>query len=200
MPDEVTAAILVGGRARRFDGELKPALRVGNQTIIERQLGAIREAEIRDILFVGRWPGMPRTEGRHIPDVIEAGGALGGLYSALLVAATPIVLVLAGDLPFVTAMLLRHLARLDPHEDAVVPRTADGWHPLCAGYRRSVATRLKRRLHRGDLRVSDALADMRVREVTSERLSDMRSGDLLLMNVNTPDDHRRAERDCDQRS
>src|SRR5688500_789367 len=98
--EQVSAAILVGGRAQRFAGQLKPALRVGDQTILERQLTALKQAAIDDILAVGRWVG-PRMAGvRHLPDVIEERSALGGLYSALLLATTPIVVVLAGDLPF----------------------------------------------------------------------------------------------------
>lgn len=200
LSEPVTAAILVGGRARRLQGQLKPTLRVGNQTIIEHQLDAIRKAGLVDVLFVGRWPETPRTEGRHIADVVADGGALGGLYSALLVATTPIVVVLAGDLPFVNATLLRRLATLDSDDEAVVPHTTDGWHPLCAAYRRGVATRIKARLHRGALRVSDALVDMRVREVANDELSRMDADGLLLTNVNSPDDHRRAARHWAQRS
>jgi molybdopterin-guanine dinucleotide biosynthesis protein A len=110
------------------------------------------------------------------------------------------VMIVAGDLPFVEPELLTTLARLDASEDAAVPRTHDGWHPLCAAYRRGVATRIKARLDRGALRVSDALDDMRVREVTGEALARMDRDGMLLMNVNTPDDLRHAERHARSRS
>jgi molybdopterin-guanine dinucleotide biosynthesis protein A len=193
VPEAITAAILVGGDARRFHGTMKPTLAVGELTILDRQRAALADAGIQDVLLVGRWAAAAVPGMRHVPDAVDAGGALGGLYSALLVATSPVVLVLAGDLPFVTAALIGALAAIGD-EDAIVPRTDTTWHPLCAAYRRRVAPALKRRLDAGTWRVSDALADMRVRELTVDELVQMDSNGMLLMNVNTPDDHRQAER------
>lgn len=188
------AAILVGGRGERLGRGPKPLLRVGNQTILDRQLRAVREAAIQQVLLVGRWSSPPVAGLRHVPDVLDSSGALVGLYSALLAATAPIVIVLAGDLPFVTASLLRRLADVTSGEDAVVPRTRGRWHPLCAGYRRQTALRIKARIDRGELRVSAFLADLRVRELAAHELSPMDPDGMGLMNVNTPDDLRRAER------
>ena len=189
-----SVAILIGGRARRFNGTFKPALRVGNETILQRQLDAVRAAGIEDVLVVGRPVGSLPPGLRAVADAVENAGPLAGIYSALLVATTPIVVVLAGDLPFVQPELIRTLTRLDPEEDAAVPRGMDRWHPLCASYRRRVALRIKLRLDQGALRVSDALSDMRVREVTTRELAGMDPAGMLLMNVNTPDQHTQAER------
>lgn len=199
MREAITAAILVGGSARRFQGTVKSALTVGEHTILNRQRIALADAGIDDVLLVGRWAAAPVPRMRHMPDVIDSGGALCGLYSALLVASTPVVLVLAGDLPFVTGALVRELTVLGDH-DAVVPRTADTWHPLCAAYRRRVAPTLKRRLDAGAWRVSDALAEMDVREVTTDELERLDPDGMLLTNVNTPNDQRQAERRLRARS
>jgi len=193
VPEAITAAILVGGDARRFHGTMKPALAVGEKTILDRQRTALTDAGIHDVILVGRWGASLVPGVRHAPDVVDAGGALAGLYSALLLATSPVVLVLAGDLPFVTGALLQRLEVIGD-DDAVVPRTAGTWHPLCATYRRYVAPALKRRLDAGQWRITDALADMRVRELTVDELGQLDSDDMLLMNVNTPDDHRHAER------
>jgi molybdopterin-guanine dinucleotide biosynthesis protein A len=189
----VTAAILVGGRARRLGGALKPLLEVGGRTILDRQIATLGEAGCDEILFVGHWPGAPRGMGRHVADAVEGTGALGALYTALIAAATPVVVVLAGDLPFVTVTLLQRLLPVEAANDAVVPRTAGGWHPLCAAYRRRAAARLKARLDRRELRVSDALADLRVREVPPDEIAAIDPDGVLLMNVNTPDEYRHAQ-------
>lgn len=188
----VSAAILVGGRARRLYGQLKAALRVGEHTILERQLAVLDRAGIREIWLVGRWPAAAVAGVRHAPDVIDGAGPLGALYAALLVSTSPIVVVLASDLPFVEAALIARLGTMPPAVDAIVPRTEDGWHPLCAGYRRRVAPGVKARLDRGALGVRDALADMTVRELTAAEMAEYDEDGLLLMNVNTPDDYQRA--------
>jgi molybdopterin-guanine dinucleotide biosynthesis protein A len=191
----VSGAILVGGAGRRLGGAVKPSLRVGSDTIIDRQIRAFRDAGIANICLVGRWPDAPLSSAgvHHVADAVEGAGALGGLYTALLVGSGTTVVVIAGDMPFITAPWLRMLADVGS-EDAKVPRAGAGWHPLSAAYRRRVAGRLKRRLDGGLLRVQDALGELRVREVTAPELESYDLTGMLLMNVNTPDDYREATR------
>jgi molybdopterin-guanine dinucleotide biosynthesis protein A len=141
------------------------------------------------IALVGRWDADVPPGVRRVPDAVGEAGPLGGLYSALLAAATPEIVMLAGDMPFVNAPLIRHLAEIPPGADAHVPRDAAGWHPLAGGYRRRIAAALKRRLDRGELRLVDALAALPVAEVNGERLRRLDPGGLALTNVNTPDDY-----------
>ncbi len=108
-------------------------------------------------------------------------------------ATTPVVVVLAGDMPFVRPSLLSVLADVGSEADAVVPRVNGRWHPLCAGYRRTAAAIIKRRLDRRDLRISEAMSDLRVVEVPTETIERMDPDGRLLMNVNTPDDYARAQ-------
>ena len=180
-----TAAILAGGRARRMGGLDKGALAVGARSIRERQL-AVLGGLTPHILIIGR---------DGIPDRMPGTGALGGIYTALLEAPTERVLILASDMPFVTAPFLAHLAAAgeDAAWDAVVPADATGRQPLCAMYRRRVAPLLQERLERGELRVQEALAAMRVRELGADDLDPFNRDGRLLTNVNTPEDYARAQ-------
>lgn len=180
-----TAAILDGGRARRLGGLDKGALTVGAGAIRERQLDTLRELTPH-ILIIGRG---------GIPDRVPGRGALGGLYTALVEAPTERVLILACDMPFVTAPFLAHLVAVsdDPAWDVVLPVDANGRHPLCAVYRRRVAAQLKERLDRGELRVQDAVAEMAVRAVGADELNPFNRDGRLLTNVNTPEDYTRAQ-------
>ena len=197
---ETSAAILVGGLARRFDGRLKAALPVGGRTILERQVTALAATSIREVIVVGSWTLAPVSGVRHVPDVLEQRSGLAGLYSALLMATTPIVVVLAGDMPFVQPSLLSVLAEVRPDAHAVVPRVDGRWHPLCAGYRRTAAPTIKARLDRGDLRISEAMTDLRVVEVPQEAIARMDPDGKLLMNLNTPDDYERARQRAHDRA
>jgi hypothetical protein len=83
VPRGVSAAILAGGRARRFGGADKASLIVGGARIIDRQLGAL-DTVADDIRIVANEPDRYATLGvRVIPDQIAGAGPLGGLHAAL---------------------------------------------------------------------------------------------------------------------
>jgi len=189
----VDAAILAGGQARRFGGRDKSALRIGAASILDRQLSAVREAAGRVFVVTASREGFGRRDIEIVEDLVPGAGAAGGLYTALEAARSPFVLVLACDLPFVSAGFLRYLASLaDPGHDAVVPRSADGWQPLCAVYARHVASDLRSRIGAGRLKLLDALAAWRVREVGPQEIDAAGGGEHLFLNVNTPGDLERA--------
>lgn len=186
-----SAAILAGGRARRLGGAIKATLPVGDRSILARQLDALRALGAEPVIVTADPKPFAPYGLAVIPDR-ETGGALGGLWTALASAATPHVLVLAGDLPFVRADFLAHLLSRRYDADAVVPRDADGWHPLCACYGRHMAGAIGRRLARGDYRVAGALEGWHVLAVEGPELVRFDPDGTLLLNVNTPDDYARA--------
>src|SRR5688572_22304284 len=130
-----SAAILAGGRARRFDGRDKGALLVEGRTIFERQLEALSTAA-SDIMVVGSLPPPSELQIRVFPDRRPNRGPLAGLETALAEAFEPVVIVVACDMPFVTTELFGHLVARVQSLDAAVPRTSQGMHPLCAAYGR----------------------------------------------------------------
>ncbi len=182
----VSAAILAGGRATRFEGRDKSALAIDGRTILDRQVEALAPIT-GDILIVGRatHPGA-----RTITDRVADCGPLGGLDAALTAAHGDTVILLACDMPFVTSAFLAHLVDLaaDTAVDVVVPETERGYHPLCAVYRRTVADRAARRLDMRRLKMIDMLAELRVRVVPSAEVERFGDRNRLLANVNTPAD------------
>jgi molybdopterin-guanine dinucleotide biosynthesis protein A len=187
-----SAAILAGGHARRLGGRDKSALPIGDATILARQITALR-AITPHILIVGGDPS--RGQGPDVPvvaDRMAAGGALGGLYTALIEAPTEQVLVIACDMPFLTAPFLARLAAVGAAAEAAIPRDARGPHPLCASYWRAVAPRLKTRLDAGQLRVIEAVTALNVRYLDPDELAPFDPDGRLLLNVNTPEDYARA--------
>lgn len=182
-----SAAILAGGRARRFNGRDKSALVVEGRAILDRQLDALASLT-DDILLVAGAAGFRRPGLRLVADRRLGAGPLAGLEAALESARDEHLLVLACDMPFVTTGFLAYLLSLAPQADAVVPRTDRGYHPLCAVYSRACREPATRRLDEGRLAMQDLLDD--VRTLTVERDVIARHGDVerLLANVNTPAD------------
>ena len=188
----VTAAILAGGHARRLGGVDKSALTIGSLSILERQVSLLRGLTTHILVIARNRPPRLPADVTMVPDRIVGAGSLGGLYTALLEAPTEHVLVIACDMPFLTAPFLARLAACGADVDVAVPRDAHGRHPLCACYARRVAGHLKARIETGDLQVSEALRDLRVRELGPDELAPFDRDGLLLLNVNTPDDYAKA--------
>jgi len=212
-----SAAILAGGRATRFGGLDKSALVVDGRSIFERQIAELSQVA-DEILIIGRSAPAPKTTRRHssVPpsrkgettlsfeaadgsrpavtirfanDQLPGRGPLGGLDAALSSAAGDPVLVVACDMPFITADLLRYLLSCSDGVDAVVPKSDRGYHPLCAVYKRACRPAIRRRLAAGRLAVSGLFDDVRVRLVGAPEIEPFGDPGRLLANVNTPAEH-----------
>ena len=184
----LSAAILAGGWATRFDGRDKSALVVGGRSILERQLAELSQLTA-DILLVGGHAVDRRL--RAIQDTVPGCGPLGGLHAALTAAKGETTIVIACDMPYVTVSLLAYLADLTREADAAVPRTARGYHPLCAAYTRICLEPAARRLADGRWKLIELLDDVQLRAVMPEELDRFGEHERLLANLNTPAEHSR---------
>jgi molybdopterin-guanine dinucleotide biosynthesis protein A len=189
--DAWSAAVLAGGRGRRLHGQTKPLLELHGQSILARQAAALAPMGVVPRLVAPSAVPYAALPFEVVSDLVEA-GALGALYTALVSAPTPHVLVLAGDLPFLTTAFLNALVARRGEAEAVVPRPGGRWQPLCAVYHQRVATRLKARIDRGHWRVTEALDDLVAHAMTDADLAPFDPDGQLLLNVNTPEDLQRA--------
>ena len=187
-----TAAIIAGGDARRFGGRDKGALAIGEARIIDREIAVLREVADH-LVIVANDPDRYRSLGLPIvEDLVPGAGALGGIYTAITVARDTPTLVVACDMPFLSARFLRHLAIAGGEVDVAIPRTAEGYEPLCAAYSRGCAAPIRRRIDAGALTVLGLLSDVRVREIGPEEIAPYDPDGTLFFNVNTPDDYARS--------
>lgn len=183
-----SAAILAGGRATRFGGCDKSRLRLGGHSILEHQIVELGKLTDDVMLVVGARdaatvaPPPLRVVADRVPDC----GPLGGLDAALAAARHDALVVVACDMPFVTASLLERLLALTAEADAVVPRTERGYHPLCAAYTRACQPAIAAHLAVRRLRMTDFFEDVRVRVVSAAELDALGDRHRLLANVNTP--------------
>jgi molybdopterin-guanine dinucleotide biosynthesis protein A len=172
-------------------GQDKATLTVAGIAAATRVAGLLASL-FDEVLLVG---GSPPTDapGRVVPDVDGPRCALRGLVGALEASAAPRVLVAATDLPLLTADLVLALVAW-PEADAVVPRSADGAHPLCALYARDAVLPLARaNLSSGRLALTGLLASIETAWLEGPDLALVDPDGLALFNANRPEDLVRAE-------
>ena len=125
------AVLLAGGRSTRM-GRDKAALVIDGQPLWQRQLATLRALAPSELFISGRRDGPYADAGVEIIEDATPGlGPLGGIAAALRRAESPRVLVLAIDLPAMTADFLATLLR---EGDSTMPQSADCFEPLSAVY------------------------------------------------------------------
>jgi molybdopterin-guanine dinucleotide biosynthesis protein A len=195
---DVAAAILAGGRARRFEGRDKSRLLIEGRPIIVRQLEALRQVA-GEIFVVGGEPDRFADVGLTVHADVEPGcGAIGGVLTAVTVAPSERVLVVACDLPYLAAPLLARLAELAEHADAAWVRGGRGAEPLLACYRRTARAPIAAAIAAGRLALADLEHVLQVAVVGADELATFGPADRLVANVNSADDMRRIESDSQE--
>lgn len=150
-----SAVILAGGRSTRM-GRDKALLELHGRPLLARQIALARSLVPVEVLVSGRAGtdysgfGCPVLHDR-VPDA----GPLGGIATALETARAPLVLVLAVDLPHLTAAVLKRVLAAAGENRGVVPRVAGRLEPLAALYPRSAAAQVGAQLVRQRFAVRD---------------------------------------------
>jgi molybdopterin-guanine dinucleotide biosynthesis protein A len=182
----LSAAILVGGRSRRFNGRDKHGLIVERRRILDRRIAEL-SGVADEVLVVGESATCPPHAGaRAVPDRVPGCGPLGGLHTALAEAKGKAVLVVACDMPYLSSPFLSYLLGLTRGAEAVVPAPIAAIITLCAAYARGCAAVVGRHLAEQRLRLTDLFEDLRIRVVTADEIGAFGDDHRLLANVNTP--------------
>ena len=184
MSERMAVVILAGGASRRM-GSDKAALDWHGRPLLEHLVAVARAAGAGDIAVAG--PRAPEGVER-LEDAVAGHGPLGGILAALRQRER--VLVIACDMPRLTAPLLRH----------VWERAAgfDGWtvaadQPLCAVYTQSLLPYLEAAAGDEVARsLSSILALAPRQDLGPAELKAAGFSEDLFTNLNTPTDYHAA--------
>jgi len=138
-----SAVILVGGEARRANGQEKYFFVYEGRTFIERLIGTLEQV-VDEIVLVAKDPEQCKRfahlDGvRCINDIRPGIGPIGGLHAGARAAHGDTLFVSACDMPCIDAGVVRYLFDALGTADAVIPSwNYDMIEPLHAVYRRSV--------------------------------------------------------------
>jgi molybdopterin-guanine dinucleotide biosynthesis protein A len=192
MPSpDLTAFILAGGKSTRM-GTDKAFVTLDGRTLLARALDLAHSvtADVRIVGAATKFAAFAPV----VEDVFPGCGPLAGIHAALRSSQTELNLILAVDVPFVSFALLQFLiarARNSP-ATATVPRTTQGWQPLCAIYRREFANAAEAALRAGRYKIDALFDEAHTHAISEEELESAGFSPNIFRNLNTPEDLARA--------
>jgi molybdenum cofactor guanylyltransferase len=133
MIEDCTAIILAGGDSRRM-GRDKAGLILGEQTLLQTVSAAMQQLFPRVLVSVRQ--RRDDTDIAQVCDALPDAGPLAGLVAALEKVVTPWAFVIACDMPFINAAVVKLLAQQRGECQAVVPVVDGQPQPLAAFYAR----------------------------------------------------------------
>ncbi len=185
-PPAWTVVVLAGGRGRRLGEVDKASLLLNGRSLLDHVLLAL-PTEVA-VVVVG--PEMPTV--RPVTFVQERprfGGPVAGLAAAVPLVHTPLLALLATDMPRAGALASGLVERFREDDEVLMPLDAQGVRqPLCAVLRReaTLAALAKFAVHDG-VALRALMQQLRVRELL------LAPGDAeRLRDIDTPEDLRQA--------
>jgi len=191
----LTVCIQAGGQSSRM-GEDKALKTFLGRPLIQRVVERISRIADEIIVTTNRPADYDFLDLRLISDLKPGRGALGGLYTAIASANSPIVAVVACDMPFASARLLEAASRIlvEEEADVVIAKDEEGYEPLHAVYRREACLpAIEAAIDADQWKVIAWFPQVKVRVLSPAEVEALDPGHLAFWNVNTPDEFARAE-------
>ncbi|MGH2484620.1 MAG: molybdenum cofactor guanylyltransferase [Ktedonobacterales bacterium] len=191
---KVTGVVLAGGASRRM-GQEKAQLVIQGEPLLARVTRLLR-LTFSAVIVVGPPSLAELVPGvTVVPDTRAEQGPLAGLEAAFAATRPTLLFVVACDMPFLSPTLARRMVEIalaQPDADAVALRSPLGLEPLHAVYRRACHPVTTAVLDGGERSLQALLARVRVMEVTPKERARGDPAGLATVNVNTPEEWRRA--------
>lgn len=185
--NKFTGIILAGGKSLRM-GQDKALLPVGKQLLIEEVLTRLKIHSEKVIVIANQIKEFSFLGVPVFPDIVPGQGPLGGIYTGLVKSETFHNLIVACDMPFISAELLRYLAnRIDAY-DITIARYKNRFQPLCAFYSKNCIQAIKQQLQQGNLKIRDVFKQLRVNVITEDEIDQLKLNEQAFTNINTPED------------
>jgi len=195
----VRGYVLAGGASSRF-GTDKALAEFAGQTMLARTARLLSEATL-PVKIVSSSAKLSGESFETVPDLWPGEGPLGGILTALSDAKKDggedtFALVVSCDMPFLTTDWLRFLAQRASASgaEAIVPRSTQGWEPLCACWRVSAAEIILPSFEAGTRKVTDALNALHVEVLDERDWKRFDTSERLFWNMNTQADYEKALR------
>jgi molybdenum cofactor guanylyltransferase len=190
MFENISAAILTGGKSSRMNGCNKAFLSIGGVRIFDLMMNVI-EPMFSEIYIVSNddhslYKNYPAI---LVPDSIPGKGPLSGIHSALQHSKQKFCFIFACDLPFISSeLIMQQTEFIDDYSDVIVPQHEKGIEPLHAIWAKQCYSKLDNYLNNvQNFKISRFLDTLNVKY--------FETGDFNhFVNINTPEDLRQLQK------
>lgn len=186
----IRPVVMSGGKSSRM-GSDKAMLNFGGERMIERTLAVLKGIFPLRPLIVTNAPELYEgLEADVVTDIIKDSGPLAGLHTALSLAGSPYIFVVACDMPMLSAEFIKAMLNEHKGEDVLLPSENGGnLHPLHAVYGQKCLPFIEECLKAKKRRIVSFFDSVNVRKLPVEEFSDL-CAEKSCINVNTPDEFR----------
>lgn len=159
--EEVAGIILAGGMSSRF-GSNKALSRFEGERLIQRLCKTVGSVTGRMMLITNTPDEFAFLGLESRKDLVPRCGPIGGIYTALKTAATPLCLCVACDMPFIRPEFLEYMVGRSFGYDVVVPMNDGREEPLCALYRETCVPAIEDRIRARKYKITGFFDEVRV--------------------------------------
>ncbi len=193
---DINCVILAGGKSTRF-GHDKVLERFGNTSLLEKVISHVDPISKEIVIVTAKGRTFAQLANRPkikvVEDIFPGQGSLGGIYTGLVTSKSFYNLVVAADMPFLNASLLRYMINAADGFDFILPRIDDFYEPLHAIYSKNCTAPTKSLLDKGNKVIVELFEYVKVRFIDTEEIDRFDPKHLSFFNVNTLADIERAK-------
>lgn len=191
---EATGIILAGGKSSRM-GTNKALLEINGKTVIETICEELDSIVNNIIIVTNSFEDYQYLGRKMVQDEWKEMGPLAGIHAGLSASETEQNLIVACDLPFISAELGTILLEQLSDYDAVVPEISGQLHPLFAAYRKDVKKEVENALKQNKLRIRGIFQNIHVKRLdeTELRKLDYSIDEADIFNMNHPNEYEQAK-------
>ncbi len=187
--ERITGIILCGGKSIRM-GENKAFIQIEGVPIIKRIYDLFKGMFLEVIIVTNQKDLFLDFDSKIYSDLIPGKGALGGLYTGILLSSFEHCFCVACDMPFIKKSLVQYLIESIGDADVVVPQTKDGLEPLHAVYSKNCIEPIRRLMEEGKSKIVDIYDQVKVKIVDEKDFFRFDPAGESFINVNTPEELR----------
>ncbi len=191
----ITIVLQAGGESSRM-GKDKAFLPFLGIPLIKRLMDRFQQLNAEMLIISNNAPPYLEFGLPVFGDVRPGRGALGGLLTALSVANTPLVGLVAVDMPFASPQLIRFMADKiqGSNLDGIIPSTPNGIEPLHAVYRReSCLTLVEESIDQDLWRMKAWHKNANLKILEPDETIEISGSEYTFLNLNTPEEFSAAE-------